>query len=586
MKKINIILFTLIFSITSLFALSVDESEIKKFADSKTIEFTSYTGPHKYIDSAESIRNIGSNLGNYTKKDVNSKGTFGNLNKYYVIHAVNSDETEKLDADILILGDNAAVDHIKNLRRIIGSYLESSYGYAREDADALAVFITVYNAVYRGKLTELKDIYKKVVIENLTEDACGLSSNYINWPGKTQIIIPLYDVNNGGLSTVDTSVISDSKVVESMKDDDDKNVDSRKQMVDIKERESDDASEKAKESQKTAAEEQKKLDEQKKETEKVKKDAEVAQKKVDDKKKIADDKKQDADKKKEEAEQKKVIAEQNPDDKVAQEEAVEAEKEAEKAEEEVQQAEEEVQQAEEEVEQAEKEVEEQQAKQEEQTVKTEEAKEEAKKQQEFADKKQAEAQQERKEIASDQQEIKKQEIADAKLNTEYGLVITDENNMLSRLVKFDTATGKVVKNSPVTVIRNRVIYRVDDKYIAIAGEDIGNGAIKLVLIDDETMEIVSESSNAIAADSVLIQDGSDYYCVISENGNNYVAKFGEDLSLKLKSDVDVLSCTPITFTNSGLVVTDSHGTMKILSKSDLSEIKTEKTEVDMSIYEK
>ena len=105
--------------------------------------------------------------------------------------------------------------------------------------------------------------YKDVVVKNLSSNNCGLSVNYKDWPGNSQIVIPLFDIKDGGLSTVDTSVISDSQVVKHMQYDDDKNIESRKDMVDLKEREAEKASEKAQESQKNAVQEQKKLNEEK-----------------------------------------------------------------------------------------------------------------------------------------------------------------------------------------------------------------------------------------------------------------------------------------------------------------------------------
>ena len=134
---------------------------------------------------------------------------------------------------------------------------------ADPDAETLAVFITVYNAVYYKNLEAFQNKYKKDVLDNLSADKCGLSVNYKDWPGNSQIVIPLFDIKDGGLSTVDTSVISDSQVVKHMQDDDDKNIESRKDMVDLKEREAEQASEKAQESQKNAVQEQKKLNEEK-----------------------------------------------------------------------------------------------------------------------------------------------------------------------------------------------------------------------------------------------------------------------------------------------------------------------------------
>ena len=527
-KTLAFLALTLLLS-AGIFALEVNQSELTSTGDT-TIEFINYTGPHKVIDSVAAIRSIGSGMGKQIAGDPAKASSTSKNSKYWVVHAIDENESGKLDADILFIGADATVDHINNLRRIISAYLVSAYGYSEKDADTIAVFITVYNAVYRGKLDTFKSKYKNVVIENLTSDNCGLSVNYKDWPGKSEIVIPLYDVKNGGLSTVDTSVISDSSVVNSMKEDDDKNVESRKEMVDIKEREADAASEKAKEAQKKAVTEEKKLEEEKKKTEETKKEAEDAKKTAEEKQKVADE---------------------NPKDKKAQEEAKEAQK----------QAEEKKQAAED-----------QQKKQEEQQSKTDQAKEEAKEQQARADKKETEAQNERKEIAKDQAEVQKKEAEQASMSTEFGIILSDEANMLSRLVKFNIANGEVVKNSPVAQIRNRTVYKDGNNFIAIAGENSKKGAVKLVTISPETLEISAESDNEIAEDSVLVQNGSEYYCVVNEGGKFYLAKFGGDLGLKLKSQIQVKSGTPVTVTDSGIVVTDSNGRLRLLDKKDLSVI--------------
>ena len=158
------------------------------------------------------------------------------------------------------------------------------------------------------------------------------------------------------------------------------------------------------------------------------------------------------------------------------------------------------------------------------------------------------------------------------MTTEFGIILSDEANMLSRLVKFNIENGEVVKNSPVAQIRNRTVYKEGDEFIAIAGENSKKGAVKLVTISPDTLEISAESDNQIAEDSVLVQDGSEYYCVVNEKGKFYLAKFGGDLSLKLKSEIQVKARTPVTVTDSGIVVTDSNGRLRLLDKKDLSVI--------------
>lgn len=540
MKKIlSVFLVSLLIS-TNIFALEVDKTELQT-TKSTTIEFISYTGPHKIIDSVEAIKGIGNSLGKEIAPSRDTSKTANLGNKYTVIHAIDENETGKFDADIIFINKDANVDHITNLRRIISAYLVSAYDYSEADADTLAVFITVYNAVYRGDLDSFKNKYKDVVVKNLSSNNCGLSVNYKDWPGASEIVIPLYDVKNGGLSTIETSVISDKKVVESMKEDDDKNIESRKEMVDIKEREAEESQEKANAAQKKAVEEQKKLKEEKQKTEEAKAEAKEAEKK--------------SEQAKAEAEEAKKEAEANPEDEELQKVAEEKQEEAEAAEQEA----EEKQEA----------LEEQQEAEAAQEEKTEEAKEEAKTEQELADKKQTEAQTERKDIAKDQQIVQNNEIKEASTPSSYGIVLTDEANILSKLVKFNSKTGEVIKSSPVTVIRNRTIYKTPDAYIAIAGENEGNGTIKLVLIDIETMEIFAESEETVSDTSVLVNDGNEYYCVINYDDDWVVGKYDETLALKLKSKVNVKQSTPITVTESGIVVTDENGNLKLLSKETL-----------------
>ncbi|MBQ7969791.1 MAG: hypothetical protein IJ293_02255, partial [Treponema sp.] len=172
----------------------------------------------------------------------------------------------------------------------------------------------------------------------------------------------------------------------------------------------------------------------------------------------------------------------------------------------------------------------------------------------------------------DQQEIQQKEAENARVPSEFGIILSDEEKLLSRLVKFNTQNGEIIKSSPVSVIRNRTIYENGENYIAIAGETEGNATVKLVLIDNVNMEIVKESQETIAQDSVLVKDGEDYYCVINNEEKYYLGKFNSDLELKLKSEVEIKSSSPVTITESGIVVTDISGTLRLLDKKDLSSI--------------
>ncbi len=510
------------------FALEVNEAEIKSTGDVDAVVFENYSGPHSVINTIEEIKAIGSSMGKVIAADVTKPAEAGS-SKYKIYHCVDAAEKGKLDADILVLGSDATVDHINNLRRIIGAYLSAAYGYSEKDSQTVATFVTVYNAVYRGRTDVFESKYKKVVTDKLTADKAGLALSYREWPGKSQIVIPLSDLA-GGLSTVDTSVISDKQVVQSMQEENDKGVDVRKEMVDIKEREAENAGEKAQKAQQKATEENKKLKEEEKKTQEARKEADDAKKEA-----------QEAQKK----------ADANPEDKQAQKEAEEK-----KAAAEEKQAQ----------------ADEQAKKTEEQAKKTEEAREEAASAQSTADSKRTEAQNERTSIAQDQQTLLKEQQVNNSSTAVYGLKAIDDLGIMSELVKMNADNGKVIRESPVTVIRYRTIYEAGDNFVAVAGTNTGNGAVKLVLLDKENMEIVKESNETVSETSVLVQDGASYYCVINDGKNAVVAKFNANLENQLKSPVAVKASTPITVTQKGILVTSASGKAILLNPADLTQV--------------
>lgn len=580
-------------------ALEVNRNELQSAGAADTIVFRNYSGPHSVINTIEQIRQIGSGLGESVKGNTQKAGTFGSSNRYQVIHAVDPSVKEKMDADIIIIGKDATVDHITNLRRIISAYLSAAYGYSNKDADTIATFVTVYNAVYRGNLDYFKPKYKDVVINNLSSSIVGLSTNYQDWPGKTQIIIPLYDLN-GGLSTVDTSLISDKEVVKSMQGEEDKGIDARKDMVDIKEREADNAQEKADGAQaKADAEKAKLAEEQKKQAEADKKAAEA--------KAAAEKAKADAEKAKADAEKAKADAaaaqkaaddakknaKQNPNDAEAQKNAADAQKEADQAKKDAASTQNEATSAQKEADSAQKEAASAQKEADSQAQKTEaqaesasQAQTSADNAQNAADQKRNEAQEERTSIAKDQQELIAESSKNQDENVMYGLKNIDDAGVASGLVKMNTQDGTVIKESPVTVIRGRTAYEDGENFIAIAGTNFGNGAVRLVQIDKKNLEIAAESKEILAETSVLIEKDGSYYCVIKEGSNHYIGKYNGNVENLLRSTVTVNAATPITITSKGILVNDSNDTPIILNPKDLSSISPASSSNGQNIIQK
>ena len=539
MKKIVAALLAGFLSLSVVFALEVDRTEVNPGSAGDTITFVNYTGPHTVVSSAAEISGIGSDLGKLMK--ASSSAPVGDKNRYYVIHAVDAATAKGFDADILILGEGSGVDHIDNLRRIIAGYLSAAYDYSASDASTLSTFITVYNAVYRGKMDVFTARYKTVVTKNLSAEKAGLSVRYDEWAGKSQIIIPLSESRLAGtISAIDTTTLTDKAVVEKIKEDTATATDTRKNMTDLKERESTAAQTRADTAQSDAAAARTDAATKQTEAQTAKTEAQTA---------------------KTEADKAAAAAKATPKDAAAQAKAAET---AQKAE---------VKQAVAEQKTAEA------AKAQDAVAKKEDA---AKADQTLADTKQKETRTERKEIAADVQTALDKKDAAAKTASDAALVsaspafairIIDEKNLLGELVLVNLNDGKILKTSPLNAIRGRTLIDTGSGLIAIAGKKGGNAAIRLVLVDPATLEVTKQGSDSIAEQSMLVANGNDYYAVVeSDSGKFLLGRFDKNLELKAKTAIEIKSASAITVTPKGIIVQDKTGAIKLLRATDLIDV--------------
>ena len=573
----------------AVFAIEVDQNELRQ-AENTPIEFINYTGPHSEIDSLQSIAAIGTALAGAAQR-----GRAGDMNRYAVIHAVDTTVQTGLDADILIIGSGAKVDHVTNLRVIIAGYLRAAYGYSEKDAKTIAHFVTIYNAVYRGNLEVFKAKYKAAVLKNLTADKIGLALRYDEWPGKTQVVIPLSDQKySGTLSTIDTTSISDKNVVEKMREQDDKDLETRKDMIDLKERESDAARERAGVARQDAAAARKDADVKQKEAASAQKEAEKSKAAAQQSKQNAAKAQKEADAAKKQAAQSEKAAaaaqkqaQKDPSNRKA---AAEAEKKQQEAAKAKQTAAEKNKAAAEKASDAKKVDQEAAAKQKEAAAKQKEAdaaaqevqnKENAAAAEErFADAKEQEAQTDRKDIAADTRKILEDKRAERKAQDESVfassmpsavLKIIDPNTMMAEVVLLDLRTEKSLKTSSLNTVRGRALIEGTDSLIAMAGSNAGNQMITLVAINPRTLEMTKQASVPVAEQSMLVPAESGCYAVIEQSGKYVLARFDENLEVKARSAVPVLPYTAIRVTEKGLLVQDTANNIRLLDAATLAE---------------
>jgi len=260
MKKILLIIVILNISL-NLFAQKVVEEELFK-VKRESVEFVNYEGPHDKFETDDQIRGIGSYIGRFPESSNNFRTYNG---RYSINHLVAVDGEGLLNADIFSIEKDAVVDHINNVRRILSGYLEQAYSYSREDSDILAEFATYYNAVYRNNFQYFISSYNTLIIDNLKSDIVGISTRYLEWPGNTQMVIPL---DSSGELRIDTDIVSNKEVIEDLRTQDDKGIEPRKDIVELKEREIEEEQDKIEKQKEHLEEEKIQLESEKEELEK------------------------------------------------------------------------------------------------------------------------------------------------------------------------------------------------------------------------------------------------------------------------------------------------------------------------------
>jgi len=537
MKRFTLSICAFFFLLTgTLFAQSLDRAELENL-NGKTINFINYSGPTGRIDTVISIRGIGNALGLTIQK-----GRASASDGKYSVQKIRGTEKNLLDADVLELLPNAGVDHIRNLRLIISGYLESAYGYSRKDADLLANFITVYNAVYRKDLDYVSKKYSPLVVKAVTKESVGLSVRWDEWAGKSRILIPFtYGAKAGSLGAVDTTSLSDKAVVDNLKKDADKGLSDRQDLTDLKERtitEDKKAVEETKtqiaKDEKTIADEKAALEKEKAALEKEKANAETTGTKGDAQSASLVDKEKE----------------------LADKEAAVKEKEAEVA----------------------------------------KAKEEtAAKEASIADK-EKEVAADRAGIAQDQKEVIAKENNDTTTGTgtktgtdttatnaaltEKAAAITEtvllfaegSDSPLSKIVVMNLKDKKKLRESEINSIRGRTLLEASNGYIAVAGASGGSRTVKLVIINKKTLTMESESKEEVFADTLLIEKGGAYMAIIKKGTSYSLGLFNAKLELTAESTVSVHPYTQIAFKSEGIVVQTASGSYAILDNMTLKEV--------------
>jgi hypothetical protein len=522
----------------------VNQDELEQ--NQAPVSFINYEGPHARIETRDQIRGIGYALGQAIREGTGRAGT---RDRYFAIHVTGPAEDGRLDADIFGLGYDTGVDHIRNLRLIIQGYLEGAYGYSVRDAALLAEYTTVYNAVYRGDWEYVSSRYKTPVIAELNQDQTGLSIRFDEWPGQSLLLIPLGTGSFNSLSAVETSAVADRQVVEELRQDEDRGIEPRRDMVDLKEREADEAEQQAQELRQEAGREQERIDQERQQ---------IGQ----ERQQIAQERQAGAGQERDQRppqEQGRGQAETpaprqaegqggaGPAEPAAAGREAPAAQDAQEAE--LDRREEDLNRRQEAV---------------------DEMREEARRNEERAEQKREEAREEREHIAQDQQTLINQEPQRETGRSLIGAVIEARDSSLGRFVRISPETREELGRSAVNTVNTRTIYRVDGRLFAIAGENRGSGAIRLIEADPQTLEMKTQGDDDIHPQSQLWVNGTDLYAIIAADGAAYLGRFDLRLALQARSTEALHPFATLLFQDGQLLTQRQDGSALILNPQTLA----------------
>jgi len=147
--------------------------------------------------------------------------------------------------------------------------------------------------------------------------------------------------------------------------------------------------------------------------------------------------------------------------------------------------------------------------------------------------------------------------------------------MMGRIVRLDPSTGKEMRRSPLDLVHSRTVVIVGGRIIAIAGENKGAGAVRLIEINQTNLTMARQGDDDIKIGSLLWVNGSDLYAITIDLRNNqcFLGRFNTNLIMQAKSEIKVHPECSVTIDKGSLLTQKEDGSPLLLNPTDLTEIK-------------
>lgn len=180
-------LFCLLLSSSTLLAqekAKLGESEIR---DSEKIKFTNRSNAR----AAENVKRQNDQIGRKLSEMIEAEPNAVHEYKDVSVRRIYADKNGQFGGDVISLDSDSGFGHINSIYRILASYIQNSFGYQEDRADIIALYVLYYNAMHRSEKSYFKSKYSEKLVDNLKVNSTGIGKTFKEWPGRTQIVIPL-----------------------------------------------------------------------------------------------------------------------------------------------------------------------------------------------------------------------------------------------------------------------------------------------------------------------------------------------------------------------------------------------------------
>ena len=520
----------------SLFAqekAKLGEGEIR---DSERIRFTNRSNAR----AAENVKRQNDTIGKKLSELIESEPTQVHDYKNVSVRRILADKNGMFGGDIISLDSDSSFGHINSVYRILASYISNSFGYGEEKADIIALYVLYYNAMHRNEKSYFKTKYTSNLLDTLRVNSTGIGKTYKEWPGRTQIVIPL-EANALKENEIDVTLDELGNEVNKIIDEKKNGAEEKKKFAEVV---------------KEKIIEEKKLLEEKKEELKVKEEKIALKDKDVEAKNPPEIKKEIIEPKKEIVEVKKTEPKPEPPREIVKTNPVEPVKTTP-------------------VQPVAKET---------AVVKTEKPIEKAPeiKKEPTVDVKKIE-----KELAVVKQELaKKIEVENKK--KEFSPNVIDGKIVFLKVVKYDTAEGHfnselhlidpekddAVLKSDFNKICSRQFKEFGGNIVVVGFKDGHKDEHQLYLINKKDLKENGKSTSNVFSRTIIEIIGDDLYAFEFEKGSYYISKFDKGLRRLIRSDRDINPDSNLTFYGKKIYVTGKAETgnavdIRIFNKEDL-----------------